>query len=170
YDLVLHSMIDEVREELGRLEERFLLFGFSGGGQFAHRYFYLHPERLAAVSVGAPGTVTLLDDTEPWWHGVGNLERHFGTGVNLDAMRGVGVQTVIGELDAEPWDIDVPADSDLWSDRRNWAGRNRRERLDALRASLERHGIRVEHTVVPGIGHDGYAVLESVMRFFERWR
>ena len=168
YDLLLHAMIDETRDALGRLREKFLLFGFSGGGQFAHRYFYLHPARLAAVSIGAPGAVTLLDESETWWHGVSDLERHFGSRPDLDAMRAVHVQTVIGELDTEEWDLDVPRGSPFWSERRNWAGRNRRERLDALRASLERHGIRVDHAVVPGIGHDGYAVLGPVMQFFER--
>ena len=34
--------------------QRFALFGYSGGGHFVHRFFMLHPQRLWALSIGAP--------------------------------------------------------------------------------------------------------------------
>ncbi len=55
YDHVLLAMVKEVGDRLDRTFERFMLFGFSGGGHFAHLFFYLHPDRLLAVSIGAPG-------------------------------------------------------------------------------------------------------------------
>ena len=48
-------------------------FGFSGGAQFAHRFLYIHPGRLRAVSLGAPGLVTMLDETRAWWVGTGGM-------------------------------------------------------------------------------------------------
>src|SRR5690606_39266483 len=61
YDRVLLGMVAEVAARYRLAGERFYLHGFSGGGHFAHRFLYLHPERLAGVSIGAPGIVTLID-------------------------------------------------------------------------------------------------------------
>jgi poly(3-hydroxybutyrate) depolymerase len=67
YDRVLLDMVDEIGERYGKRFDQFALFGFSGGGQFANRFAYLHPEKLWAVSIGAPGSVTLLDVNRDWW-------------------------------------------------------------------------------------------------------
>jgi pimeloyl-ACP methyl ester carboxylesterase len=37
------------------------LFGFSGGGQFAHRYALFYPRRVARQVLGAPGWYTFPD-------------------------------------------------------------------------------------------------------------
>ena len=62
------------RSATGSTFERFALFGYSGGGHFAHRFLMLHPERLWAASIGAPGSVTLLDPTRDWWVGTRDVE------------------------------------------------------------------------------------------------
>ena len=59
YDRVLLAMVDEVAQKLETRFDRFMMFGFSGGGHFVHRFFYLHPGRLLAASIGSPGAVTL---------------------------------------------------------------------------------------------------------------
>jgi poly(3-hydroxybutyrate) depolymerase len=43
YDKVLLSMVDEVAATCPVDAEKFYPHGFSGGGQFAHRFCYLHP-------------------------------------------------------------------------------------------------------------------------------
>ncbi len=58
---VLEAMVDEVGGLTGAKTERFFLFGFSGGGQFAHRYAMAHPERVGAYAVGAAGWYTFPD-------------------------------------------------------------------------------------------------------------
>lgn len=61
-DLVLLSIVKEVSKRWQHIKtDKFFLMGFSGGGQFAHRFLYVHPERLLGISVGAPGNVTMLD-------------------------------------------------------------------------------------------------------------
>jgi poly(3-hydroxybutyrate) depolymerase len=59
-DLRLLEVIAEVRKELPVEAGPFDLFGFSGGGQFAHRFLYVHPAELRTVVVGAtvPGAPT----------------------------------------------------------------------------------------------------------------
>ena len=166
FDRLLLAMVDEVGA-LYRVEaERFLLHGFSGGGHFAHRFFYLHPERLRGVSIGAPGLVTLLDRERDWWVGVRDLERVFGKALDEDAMRAVPVQMVVGGEDTDTWEITVEPGGRYWMDGANVAGRTRLDRLRSLRESFERAGIAVRHEVVPGVGHNGCAVLDPVRAFF----
>lgn len=166
FDHILLAMIAEIGARYRIDGERFLLHGFSGGGHFAHRFFYLHPHRLRAVSIGAPGVVTLLDPERDWWVGVRDLEAQFGIALNLNAMREVAVQMVVGADDTETWEITIPEGTKHWMPGANDAGRTRIDRLAALRASFERQGIAVRHDIVSGAGHWGFDVLEPVRAFF----
>lgn len=166
YDLVLNGIVDEVAGRFRLRERRFLLFGYSGGGHFAHRYAYLHPQRLVGLSIGAPGMVTLIDDRLEWWRGTADLHRRFGIRLDLDALRRVPIQMVIGEDDIETWEITLSPESRYWMEGGNDAGRTRIDRLSALHDNFVEHGIAVQFDRVPGVKHNGYAVLEPVHTFF----
>lgn len=165
FDRVLLAIVDEVAQRYGLAADRFCMHGFSGGGQFAHRFFYLHPGRLAGVSIGAPGRITRLDDALPWWLGTGGFADKFGAAPDLDAMRRVPVQMVVGDRDVETWEINNPGDTN-WMDGAEKTGRTRIERLQTLRADFAAHGIPVRFDLVPGAAHDGMAVLDPVKEFF----
>ncbi len=79
-DLRLNDLVREVKRLIpGINSQKIYLFGFSGGGQFVHRYVAFHPERVSrAVSAGSGwymwpdsglaypvGTTTLLHGAEP---------------------------------------------------------------------------------------------------------
>jgi poly(3-hydroxybutyrate) depolymerase len=165
FDHILLGMIDEVAETYRVQNERFMLYGYSGGGQFAHRFYYLHPQRLRAVSIGAPGAVTLLDTTQPWWLGVADIEELFGVQLDLQALRSVSVQLLVGGNDTEPMEAIDSLRTMPGSER---AGATRVERLATLRDSLTENGIAVEHAVLPGLGHENYKFLPAVTDFFTR--
>lgn len=57
-DLALDAILQEVGMLTGARSERVHLFGYSGGGQFAHRYAMAHPQRVHSVALGAPGWFT----------------------------------------------------------------------------------------------------------------
>lgn len=166
FDRLLLAMVDEVGQKYGIDVGRFLLFGFSGGGQFVHRFYYLHPHRLAAVSIGAPGSITLIDDKRDWWVGTRNFHAEFGVNIDLAAMRRVPVHMVVGGLDTETWEITIKPGDRIWMEGANDAGKTRIDRLATLKANYERHGIAVRHDIVPGIGHEGWKTLEPVLTFF----
>lgn len=166
YDEVLHAMLAEVRRQFPRLRDQMLLHGFSGGGQFAHRYLFMHPERLQAVSIGAPGTVSLLNPDRDWWPGIRDFAKRTGKPLDAAAMRRVQVQLIIGSEDTESWDVIVSRESPTWAPGANDAGSNRRERLAALGASLQSQGVPVVLETVAGIAHDGMQVLDGVRAFF----
>ncbi|MFT4039655.1 MAG: hypothetical protein QM692_15835 [Thermomicrobiales bacterium] len=166
FDHVLLAMIDEIAPVYRVRPERFLLHGFSAGGHFAHRFFYLHPQRLSGVSIGAPGVVTLLDTEHDFWVGVRDLEARFGIAPDLAAMREVAVQMVIGGDDTETWEIAIPPGSPRWMPGADIAGASRLDRIMALRDSYERNGIPVRLDVVPGVAHSHAGVVGAVEAFF----
>ena len=165
FDHVLLGIVDEVGARYRVRTDRFLLHGFSGGGQFTHRFLYLHPDRLAAASIGAPGRITMIDPASPWWLGTADLVERFGQDIDLDAVRRVAVQMVVGELDVETWEINNPGGSN-WMPGADAAGHTRIERLRALHGNFAAHGIDARLDLVPGVGHNGRQVLPIVRDFF----
>ncbi|SMD19377.1 PHB depolymerase family esterase [Kibdelosporangium aridum] len=165
FDLMLLAIIDEVAARYPVAADRFYLHGFSGGGQFTHRFLFLHPQRLAAASIGAPGRITLLDDSLPWWLGTKGFQERFGRSIDLDAVRRVPVHMVVGSEDTDTFEINNPGESN-WMNGCEKTGRTRVERLDTLRRNFESNGIKVIFDVVDGAGHSGSAVLPAVQRFF----
>ncbi len=166
YDEILLSMVDEIGERYGKRFDKFGLFGYSGGGQYVNRFAYVHPERLWAASIGAPGNVTLLDDRKSWWLGVGDLATHFGKPFDVAALRRVPVQMVVGKADLETWEITVKEDSPLYLPGINDAGVTRPDRLKRLRDTFEAADIRVRFDELENIAHNGLQVVDVVQDFF----
>lgn len=165
YDQILLAMIAELAAKVSIDPQRFFLAGYSGGGQFAHRFLYGHADRLLAVSIGAPGAVTLLDPNKPWWVGTAGLRDHLGFDPDLEAIRRVKVQMVIGGADDE--DMTSPPQSPHFMAGINDAGVTRLERIAALQASFVANGVGCELITVAGVAHDGYALLDPVRRLAE---
>lgn len=165
YDLILLDMIAQAASRYRLRTDRVLMHGFSGGGQFVHRFFYLHPQRLAGVSIGAPGTVT-LPDARQWWVGTGGLEAIFGTPLRLDLMAQVPVHYVIGDADTETWDVTVGPRSALWAPGINDSGETRIDRLRSLSDAFAGAGIHGHFDLVPGAGHEAREIHEPVRDFF----
>ena len=165
YDEVLLAMVAEVAARYPVDPGAFYLHGFSGGGQFAHRFFYLHPDRLAGLSIGAPGRITRLDDSLPWWLGTQDFEQHFGRPIDLDALRRVPVLMVVGDQDVDTWEINNPGESN-WLDGVEQTGKTRVDRLRTLKRNFVSHGIDVRFALVPGVAHRGSLTLPPVRDFF----
>jgi pimeloyl-ACP methyl ester carboxylesterase len=157
--------VEEVAAKYGQTWDRFALFGYSGGGQFANRFALLHPGRLWAASIGAPGSVTLLDPERDWWVGIRNLSDVFGIGFDAEALTKIPVQMIVGAADLETWEITHKEGGKQWMPGANDAGRTRPERLAALRESFERAGVKVRFDLLPGVAHDRTKVTSKVQDF-----
>jgi len=165
YDKVLLAIVDEVAAKYRQDWSRFALFGFSGGGHFAHRFAILHPDKLWAASIGAPGSVTLLDPTRDWWVGIRDLPATFGITFDAAALAKVPVQMIVGDADLETWEITHQEGGRFWMPGANEAGRTRPERLRALCKSFEQAGVRVRFDLLPGVSHDRFKALDPVKDF-----
>lgn len=165
YDEVLLGMVADLEQLLGVRFPIFDLFGFSGGAHFAHRFYYLHPERLSSVVVGAPGGVTLIDDSRDFWMGTRDVADRFGKAVDVAAMRRVRSLLLVGELDTQEF-VYPPEFSSHVADMEA-LGRNRVERNATLHRNWLDHGLPVERVIVPGIAHEGLSAVPTVEAFFE---
>ncbi|OTA98911.1 hypothetical protein M426DRAFT_325620 [Hypoxylon sp. CI-4A] len=184
-DLALLAMLDEVAVRWPEIDtDKIFLAGFSGGGQFAHRFLYLYPERLAAVSVGAPGHVTALDDQQDWPAGIRDVETLFGRGVDKELIKKVPIQLIVGDADnkvhgsGEFWDwlkvlkaqhgIGPATDGDAKPLLPMEKGRI--DTLSRLRDAWRAEGIDATLVIVEGgVGHDVKGVRESVLGFVQPW-
>jgi hypothetical protein len=170
HDLVLLQMLNEVAIRWPGIETRkIFLAGFSGGGQFAQRFMYLYPERLCAVSVGAPGDATGLDYGKNWPRGVKDVDSIFGKGVDVEALKRVPILASVGGDDHG---------SDVKNAKRalqvGGAGdgeevsRTRVERLQGTVKEWKGMGLDVEFEIVPGVGHEMEKVNVVVLPFMAR--
>ena len=166
YDHVLLEMVKEVELKYGKTFPQFALFGYSGGRHFANRFLILHPERLWAVTIGAPGSVTLPDPTRNWWVGVADVEDRFGVTFRPEEMAKVAVQLVVGGADVETWEITHKPGGRHWMEGANDAGRTRPERSKTLQEALQAAGVEARYDLLPGLTHDGMKVLDTVKSFF----
>ncbi|MCY4020437.1 MAG: alpha/beta hydrolase [Chloroflexi bacterium] len=165
FGLILLDMLEEIRARYDLANDRFMLGGFSGGAQFAHRFAYLHPGHVRALSLAAPGRVTLLDESLDWWSGIRNVEQLFGQIIDAGALRDMPIQLLIGANDDANITINR-GDAD-WTPDENRAGSNRRQRLEALYLQYRQIGCDVSITVVPDCGHDWLPLRDATVRFFE---
>lgn len=169
FDLVLTSMIDEVVARYSLAQRRMLMFGFSGGAHFCHRFACLYPELLAAISVCAPGSVTLLDEQADWWVGVRDVRQKFGRSVDYAQLTRIAAHVAVGEQDEETWEITHHPDSPHWMEGANAAGRTRKDRASTLVRSLREHGVDVLFEELPGAAHKTAPHVEAAIRFFGSW-
>ncbi|TCK09173.1 alpha/beta hydrolase [Marinobacterium mangrovicola] len=148
YDRALLHMVSELGERY-RLEQRFYLFGFSGGAQFAHRFWYLNASRVRAISIAAPGSVSLPAEGDELWKLASETQQSLEAGL-VD----VPAQLLIGEEDCAP--KSSPSET-KWPDRQ--------ESLKLLARHLVALGVNAQHQSVAGVAHDGFALIEAAQEF-----
>jgi len=96
-DVFVNAIVDDTRDALPALPEKFGLYGHSAGGQFVSRYLVMHPERVAAAVISAAGTFAFPDPDVAWTNGMKPLRRR------------------IRWSDDEPWrTIEIIPDPDGW--------------------------------------------------------
>ncbi|KAF2265032.1 poly hydrolase [Lojkania enalia] len=172
-DLAVMSMMEEIAYIWPGVDmDKVYLMGFSGGGQFVHRFMYLYPELLKAVSVGAPGRVTYLNDTERWPSGTADVPSLFeGRTVRKDLIRALPIQLVVGSKDNV-----VVGNADFWAWVRNATGvENALEKMDKgrldtikeLQKLWKDNGIDSQLDIVEGIGHDGNGAMATQLGFMQ---
>ena len=76
YDNIFLAMIDELAERFPIDIDKIYLYGWSGGGQFVHRFLYVHLERLVAVVIGASGRPTYYSPYDDYYREYSNFERY----------------------------------------------------------------------------------------------
>ena len=173
-DRALFATLREISAATGINVDRFDLFGFSGGAQFAHRFALLHPRRVIRLAVASAGWYTLPDETEPYPYGLAppSRDRQRFT-PKLEDFLAIPTLVLVGEQDIE-------RDATLRKERRvdQHQGLTRLERgarwSQALRRAAAANDVtaKIRFQALPGCGHsfedcvrDGRLV-ETVMAWF----
>lgn len=155
------------RQHCGKL----LLWGFSGGAQFAHRYALHHPERVAALMLGAAGWYTWPDEKRRFPYGLGGRHLAADQGLHLAGFLAVPTLVLVGSRD-------VTRDDTTRTSRRldRQQGQNRLERAQrwvaALHEAARQQGVApgAQLEILPGIAHDFQAFADvGVANLVARW-
>lgn len=165
FDHLVFSMIEEAAQRVPIYTDKFMLHGFSGGGQFTQRMLLMYPERLIAASVGAAGRYTLLDNETDWWLGTKDLEERFGVKADAEKIKEVAVHLVVGENDVDTWET-MDKNGSNWVDGLEKQGTTRRERIEYFKQNLAEHGIEAQLDTMPGTAHDGAKAIPYATDFF----
>ncbi|EKF20518.1 alpha/beta hydrolase [Nitratireductor pacificus] len=169
YAALLESMIAAFRAQFDLHPQPIYLFGFSGGAQFALRYALVAAGRLSGAVIAAPGAVTLLDAGLPWWPGVGGIEQAIGRPVDARGLAGLPIHLIIGANDSDQGLVARGPDHPDYSPFAEVAGANRHERIEALKESLEKSGLRPGLEYLDGVGHELGPVAGAASRAIEKW-
>jgi pimeloyl-ACP methyl ester carboxylesterase len=101
-DVYLHDLLDKTCELIPGVEsDTIRLFGFSGGGQFVHRYVAFHPERVFCAVAGAPGWYLWPDPDLPYPLGIAPDSLARGTNIALRRFLRSNLRIIVGERDME---------------------------------------------------------------------
>lgn len=96
-DEALNAVIDEATALLGRSMAPACFFGYSGGGQFVHRYAMRHPARVSAAVLAAPGWFTFPDEATPFPHGLAAGKT--APAIDIEPFLRIPVSVVVGDRD-----------------------------------------------------------------------
>lgn len=148
-DRALFDILDAVRKELGLPHHRYDIFGFSGGGQFAHRLAFVHPHSVRSCVLVAPGWYTFPESARAYPEGLRDLPSD-GPSFDKKAIAAIPFHVVVG-------DQDVVRDGTLrrrpGMDRRQ--GRTRLERAARWHQAMREWGAHQGSslTILGGLGH-----------------
>ncbi|MEO8443951.1 MAG: PHB depolymerase family esterase [Gammaproteobacteria bacterium] len=136
-DIALNLIVAEVSAMTPASGERFYLFGFSGGAQFAHRYLMANPHRVAAAVVAGAGWYTFPDATRRFPFGTRISNKLPDVRFDAEEFLSVPVTVMVGTKDSTKSGFRRSArlDGDQGVTRiaraRNW--------VSAMKASAEAH-------------------------------
>ena len=154
-DLALQKITSEIERLTGADSSKLLLFGYSGGGQFAHRYTMAFPGHVQKVVIGAAGWYTWPDKTRKFPYGTAPDSRL--EGVTMDGQKYLQVPAcvLVGQ-----WDIKNDPGLNHSEKIQQQQGYTRLERgrrwIDAMNQAALSQGLdtRYEFSVLRGINHD----------------
>lgn len=175
FDEILLNMICRVKSEVKlkcEKEHSISLIGYSAGAQFSHRFAYLHASKLKALAIGAPGTVTHLNNSLSYWKGTANLGEIFGKNDEIDELKNVRVLFYVGSEDTRSLDADTGITVEHASMIKSRITRviTRVNLIKELKYNWDTNdvGKSRELIVVDGVGHDSSGTLEHALKFIDR--
>ena len=148
------AALDALRDETGGARPC-LLYGFSGGAQFAHRYALVRPERVAGIALAAAGWYTFPTAAASFPYGIAPGRLPGSLAIDFPGFLQLPKCVLVGDRDVER---DQSLRSSRVLDREQ--GDNRVARATAWVAAVNRASAKAGQdpacrlVVVRGAGHD----------------
>ena len=178
FDLQLLAMIDDARERLARdhqlkFDRRVLLHGFSAQAMFANRFTFLHPDRVKAAAIGAPGgwpiaPVSTHHQTPLRYPiGVADFREVTGRDVDMRELRRVPLLIFMGDRD----DNDAVPYGDAYENEDRAViiplfGPTPMDRWETAKSIYSRAGLNARFKLYPGVGHTVTTQMREDVRAF----
>lgn len=151
----LAGMLDNLPQMIGLpTRDKALLFGFSRGGQAAHRFATFFPERTAAVAAICAGSYTLplntmlvngRSQTLPLPYGVIDMPNRLGRPFDLVPFKQIPFRISVGANDVNPNETPRAWDPYL--------GQSRVDRAQTYTRTLQALGLDAQLVLYSGVGH-----------------
>jgi pimeloyl-ACP methyl ester carboxylesterase len=161
-DYAIQLITREVESLTGADSNKISLFGFSGGGQFAHRYTMAHPDHVQRLVIGAAGWYTYPEASCKYPYGTAATPRLKGISFNMKKFLQVPACVLVGQ-----WDIKYDPGLNQATRIRQQQGTTRLERgrrwIDAMNRAAMAHGMDTsyEFSIIPGVDHDFTRAMET---------
>ncbi|MBI3912864.1 MAG: hypothetical protein HY327_01515 [Chloroflexi bacterium] len=156
YSRLLYNTLVALPRRLGfRLRPHALLYGFSRGGQLAHRFALFYPDRVESVVTMSAGTYTLpferrsIENGEqllPLPYGIADYSEKVGHSFDAKEFGKLSFWIAVGASDDRT--SDVPRQFDPY------VGKMRVQRATAFQNALKEIGVDTRLVVFPGVGHE----------------
>lgn len=98
-DLAFDNIIQDVSEWLQQQFYPLRIFGFSGGGQFAHRYAMFYPKRVKRLVLAAPGWYTFPDPDRHYPLGLRSTKEWPKLSFSAERFLKIPTMVTVGEED-----------------------------------------------------------------------
>jgi pimeloyl-ACP methyl ester carboxylesterase len=160
-DLALIGWLEAWAAHVSLPVQPWVLMGFSGGAQFAHRFALAHPERVAGTIAVAAGWYTWPDAAVAFPHGCRASRRMPGQAFHFERWLALPSAALVGEHDVE----EEPAMRQ--TARLRMQGLHRRERAErwaqAMNEAARIQGLptRCHFEMLPGAAHSFRACVEQ---------
>lgn len=146
------EFLDQLPEAIGLpLQPRVVIYGFSRGGQTAHRFALAYPERVAGVAVASAGTFTVPSaraseaGSLTFPYGIADLQEVTGRRFDPEEFASIRFWIGVGDRDSDP--SELPREWDPY------IGSNRVERATRFADWVREAGAAAQVHVLPGLGH-----------------
>jgi len=151
----LNLILEDIETKYGFETKKITLNGYSGGGQFAHRYAMLYPERIQKLILMAPDWYTFPNAEMAYPEGLATSGEFENLQLYPKGLLSFPIEVLVGERDNRR-DKKLNCNSTIDKNQ----GRNRLKRSQNwIRAIIELAILRdikpnIKMTIIPGAHHD----------------
>lgn len=97
-DQMLLAVLQDARNVSGHVFTQIVLYGFSGGAQFGHRFAMLHPEVVSRLAIASAGWYTFPDHQQVFPYGL-RTRKGINLTTNMKHFLSIPMLVMVGELD-----------------------------------------------------------------------